>query len=729
MRSFRLFLISCCPLAGAAMPALAQNVAVPDVEVLTEVVVTASKRAERMHDVPASVSAVKADSLAQIGAVRFEDYVARVPGLVVDNTSSGGGLNQLSIRGVTTGVGGNPTVGFYIDEAPFGSSTVLGGGAVLAPDIDPSDLERIEVLRGPQGTLYGAGSMGGLVKFVTATPDFSGFSARVQLDGSSVDDGATGYGARAMVNIPIDDSLALRASGFTREDPGFIDDVASGEKDLNDSRINGGRISLAWQPNASWTARLSALTQRLDGDGTPTIDASAATFMPLYGDLQHVRAPGTDTVNATYNLYDLTLDGDLSGINLVSATSYGTLDADINTDYTPVIGPLLDAVFGVPGGGAAIVTDGGVDKFTQELRLTSSSENRLAWQVGAFYTRERSKSVQSLPIFDASTGEPLPIALPPLLDSTLPSQFEELAVFGNATWKITPRFDVTAGLRYSENDQSATVSTAGLLIGPASSSKLASDEGAFTYLLTPRFHVNDAVMVYGRIATGYRPGGPNIVVPGVAPTFDHDTTINYEAGIKADLLGRTVSLELALFQIDWSDIQLRQISTVGTQYFDNGGDARSRGAEASVAWRPLAGLQIAGNVSYIDAKLMEDLSSSLYGLKDAALPGTPDWSGQLSIDYQVAFGAWTALAGAGYRYVDDRLADFQPSPLLQRFPLASYDVVDLRAGVQRDRWTLTAYAKNVGDARGEVTAFPLGGIYSVSIIQPRTLGVSLAVDF
>src|SRR2546430_4610264 len=121
MRSFRLFLISCCPLAGAAMPAVAQNVVAPYVETLTEVVVTADKRAERMHDVPASVSAVTADSLAQIGAVRFEDYVARVPGLVVDNTSSGGGLNQLSIRGVTTGVGGNPTVGFYIDEAPFGS--------------------------------------------------------------------------------------------------------------------------------------------------------------------------------------------------------------------------------------------------------------------------------------------------------------------------------------------------------------------------------------------------------------------------------------------------------------------------------------------------------------------------------------------------------------------------------------------------------------------------------
>jgi outer membrane receptor protein involved in Fe transport len=695
-----------------------------------EVVVTANKRAERLHDVPASVTALTAQSLAEIGAVKFEDYVSKVPGLMVDNTSAGGGLSQVSIRGITTGSGGNPAVGFYIDDAPFGSSTLIGRGSILSPDLDPSDLQRIEVLRGPQGTLYGAGAMGGLIKFVTTAPDFSRFSGRLQADGSQVDGGGTGYGLRGAVNIPVNDRLAIRASAFDREDPGFIDDPATGQKNVNSARNFGGRVALAWRVNDNWTLRLSALNQELRGDGTPIVDFDAVTGRPLQGDLQQVRAAGTGKARASYGLYDIHLEGDLGLATLVSATSYSKVTSNINTDATVLYGPVVTGVFGIPDVGAAILTDSGLDKFTQELRLSSPATARLAWQVGGFYTREHAFVTQGVPVFNAITGGPLVPPLPDLIDVVLPSTFEEIAGFGDLTFHVNSRFDVTGGIRYSHNTQSAQQTLGGLLVGPPSVADSKSDDSSVTWLVTPRFHINDETMVYARVATGYRPGGPNTAGIGVPPSFGPDKVINYEAGLKTDLLDHRLSFDVAAFYIDWTDIQLTQISPLGLSYFSNGGKASSRGVEGSFDWRPVGGLDIAGNVSYMDARLDSDLPPPAIGFKGDQLPSIPHWSGQVSADYQFPLaGQWSGFVGASYRFVGDRMSEFSRSAAIPRYALPSYEMVDLRLGAKTDRWTVTAYAKNVGDARGQVTAFNLGAVQEVALVQPRTFGLSLSTDF
>ena len=351
----RVALTATCSLA-LAMPfsATAQTTQAPEEASPQDIVVTANKRAERLKDVPASITAISAEALVGRGANGFEDYAAKSPGLNINNASAGGGLNQISIRGVTTGGGGNPTVGFYIDDAPFGSSTNLGGGAIFAPDLDPSDLARIEVLRGPQGTLYGAGSMGGLIKFVTQSPNFDQFSGRIQVDGNQVDGGGTGYGVRAAANIPLSGNLGLRVSGFDRWDPGFVDDAARDARNVNGARFVGGRASLAWRINDDWSIRASALIQHQSGHGTSTEDFDLATGKLLYGDLRQVRAPGTGALRATYNLYDVRIEGHLGWADLVSATSYGKLSSRINTDATPLYGPMLSDALGLPGLGAAI---------------------------------------------------------------------------------------------------------------------------------------------------------------------------------------------------------------------------------------------------------------------------------------------------------------------------------------------------------------------------------------
>jgi iron complex outermembrane recepter protein len=702
-----------------------------DTASLTEVVVTATKRAERLQDVAGSITALTAEQLTGNGAVRFEDYLGHVPGLVADNTASGGGLNQLSIRGLNTGESGNPTVGFYIDDAPFGSSTNLGGGAIMSPDLDPSDLTRIEVMRGPQGTLYGAGSLGGLVKFVTTPPEFGRYSGRVELSGSTVEHGGTGYSLRGAVNLPLSDNLALRVSGLDREDPGFIRDGARGATQVNKDTVHGGRVALAWRPHDAWTVRLTAFQQRLDADGSAVMDFNPATGQPMTGDLQQVRAPGTEAFKAKDELYDLNISGALGWADFVSATSYGKQTYDGNPDFTSVYGALLDGIFSMSNIGVSVPSGVSVAKYSQEFRLSSPDTQTLAWQAGVFYTHEKADVAQSLVTFNAMSGAALDTPLPSLLAADVASTFEEYAGFGDLTYHFNTRFDVTAGLRYSHNTQKAAETSGGALVGPTSTVNLASSDHSVTYLLTPRFHLDKDTMVYLRIASGYGPGGPNIVVTQVPPSYKPDTVVNYEVGIKSDFFDRRLTVDAAAYYIDWQDIQLRETTAAGTNYYDNGGKASSKGLEAAADWRVSSAFSLFGNVTYVDATLGTALPSPLIGTKGDRLPSTPRLSGMLGGDYKFELtGALSASVGASWRYVGERLADFQKNPAVPRYVLPSYNVVDLHARIQRGSWAATAYVKNLSDSRGKISNSPFfTSVVENVIIQPRTLGLSIAYTF
>ncbi|HEV7775833.1 MAG TPA: TonB-dependent receptor [Luteibacter sp.] len=703
---------------------------------LGAVVVSANKRTERLQDVPMAVSALSGDQLDRETAQSFADYATRVPGLNI--VSQGPGQTQLVLRGITSG-GNTPnaTVGTYIDDVPYGSSTVYSAGSVLTPDLDPSDIQRIEVLRGPQGTLYGSNTLGGLVKFVTTPPDSTQVSGRVGAGYSSVSGGGTGLDTNAMFNLPlIQNQLAVRVNAYTRNDPGYIDNVATGEKDVNDAKVSGGRAQLLWTPNDKFSLRLSALAQNLSGDALANggVDIDPITRQPIYGDLKQSRAPGTGLFNVKYRLYDATINADFGWAKLVSATSYSTEDTRNNADVTNAYGPILNPALGLDNGGYSISDPISLGKFTQELRLQSREDQVLEWRAGVFYTREHSSNVQDVLSFDATTGAP--IALPTLGHISVgPAIFTEWAGYGDVTWHASSQFSITLGARYSSDRTTFSQVGSGLLVG-ANDFTIRGSDNPTTYLLNPSFKFTDDVMGYMRIASGFRPGGPNVGVPpglGAPVTFGPDKLVSYELGLKSTMLDKHMTVDVAAFYIDWTNIQLTSFAG-GFSFLGNGGKARSQGVEASWQYAAARGLMLSANATWTDAELTADAPPGLYGFKGDRLPYVPKWNANLGADYDFPLGnGWSGFVGASYRFIGARKTDFAvvPGP---RFDVPSYDGVDLRVGANYANWTLKAYVKNLTNDRGissmaTETTDPRGTPFSAVYVTPRTVGVSASVSF
>src|SRR5690625_4267921 len=320
---------------------------------LGTIIVTANKRSEELKDVPMAVSALPGYQLDRENALSIADYARQVPGLNV--ISSGEGQAQLVLRGVTSGgAQSNATVGTYVDGVPYGSSTVYSLGSILTPDIDPADLQRIEVLRGPQGTLYGSNTLGGLVKFVTTPPDTHHAGGYVSAGIESTTDGGHGRDAHATVNVPLaEDTVGLRVNAYARTDPGYIDNVSTGQSDVNEATVRGGRAQLLWTPGDKVSVRFAAMAQNLSSDGLANggIDIDPTTAKPIHGWHEQARAAGTGLFKVKYRLYDLTVKADLDWADFISVSSYGTLRVNKNFDMTPTFGPLLNGMLGVPGGG------------------------------------------------------------------------------------------------------------------------------------------------------------------------------------------------------------------------------------------------------------------------------------------------------------------------------------------------------------------------------------------
>ena len=717
-------------LSGRDAPASSANL-------VGEVVVTAQKRAQRLLDTPVPVTALTPETLQRTDAVSFEDYLARVPGFAA--ISSREGSTQLILRGITTGPQPNTTVGTYVDDTSYGASSVFTQAGALTPDFDPSDLQRVEVLRGPQGTLYGANTLGGLLKFVTTPPDTTAYHARVEADGETLTHGGSGFGARGMINAPlVKDVLAFRANAFYREDPGFIQDSFLGKHNIDDTRIYGGRASLLWKPTDKVSIRLTASGEHLKGLGAPEQDVDVKTLQPLYGLYQQKRYT-SELLDNKYTLYNGDLNWDLGFGDFVSSTSYSNLNVKRNADVTTALG-FIGGLLGVPNFGLNEPTPINLDKFTEEARLVSHPGHFLDWQVGFYFDHERGNQRQSFDPFSTVTGAP--IILPNLALVTLDSRYTEYAGFGDVTLHFTSKFDIQGGVRYSSNTQHYTQGEGGLLAGgPFTSIVSRSSDNSVTFLATPEYKINPDNLVYVRIASGYRPGGPNALVPaqlaaGNVPTsFGPDNLINYELGYKSSLFDHRLTLDLSGFYIDWSNVQL--LTRYGTFTVEgNGGSAVSKGFEGSATVTPFHGLTISDNLAYTDAHLTQDALGA-GGHNGDRLPYVPRFSNSVNGDYDLTLmGRYNAYVGASWRYIGSRPSAFATSaiPTFVRPTIPSYGVVDVRAGVTYEGYALNLYIKNVNDSRG-ITS--LGGLqqdpgqnpYSASLIQPRTFGASISAQF
>jgi iron complex outermembrane receptor protein len=740
-----------------AVPCIAQTSTPSGERTLEEIVVTAQKQNERLLDVPVAVTSISTEALTDQNLIKMSDFYNRMPGLQYAGGNEGR-VTNLAIRGITTGGGFNaPTVAILIDDVPFGGT--VGVGQPVIPDFDPGTMQRIEMLRGPQGTLYGAASLGGLIKYVTRAPSTEDFSGRIELESNTVDDGASGWTARGLVNIPLmNERIGLSLSGVYRLDPAYVDNIfpTARADDVNERETVGGRAALLWQPTDSMTVTLSALAQRLDTRNTdlsPTYgirvcpacqgpgNRTVVDFTPLFDDLTTISLVPSEG-ESEYKLYTARVELDLQWAQLTSISAYGTSDNVVNNDVTSVFGGLLVPAYAASAGSTVSISNANyTDKFSQELRLGAQGE-RFDWLAGVFYVSEESSTDQTLFLADPSGN---PLATP--YNGTGPTDYKESALFANVTWHATDKLDLQIGGRYAKNDQDGTSSLtidgpAQPIFGPSTVVQGSSDEDAFTYLLATTYHFTPDAMAYVRVASGYRPGGFNTGVPNVAVTYDSDSVVNYEVGFKSNLAPAQLSVDVALFQIDWEDVQLPETDSVSQLTFNtNGGKARSRGVELAARWSPWQRFTVDGSVTYTDAEITEDFpqlsgASGLEGNSGDKLPFSAKWTGTISAQQGFSISSrLSGYVGASYAYVGERFSAFKTdaaNATRPRFSLPDYSLIDVRVGLDLDDvWHLNVYARNLSNEFGVVSATTRNGTAAPTAIftQPRTYGVSLARQF
>jgi iron complex outermembrane receptor protein len=690
---------------------------------LTEILVTAQKKTERLQDVPVPVSVLSGDALAQQNKLSLSDYANTVPGLVVAPISFG--EQQIAIRGITTSGFTLPTVSATIDGVPY-------GGLLDIPDIDPGDLARVEVLRGPQGTLYGSSSMGGVVNFVMREPSLDGYSGYLETGTSVIQNGiGSGYNLRGAANVPVNETTAFRVSGYSYTDPGYIDDPVHNLGGVNRTEAYGGRASILFKPSDVFSLKFNTLYDHIDHEGSSEVDVPTAGYPSTagLGDLQQNYIPGIGGQRYEVKAYSLTLNAKLWGnINLVSLTGYNDVYDPSTFDWSNAFGANAEKNFGVDG--AANFSYGRYKKITEEVRLSSSIGNNFDWLLGGFYSHTHLYGYEVIAAEDPTTGRSVGA------DWVLiyPRTYEEAAAFANLTYRITDRLDIQIGGRESQDqERDAPETQEGPYVGatPSVSPAEASKDNAFTYLVTPRFKLSSDLMVYARLASGFRAGGPNQQGIGIPPAYAPDKTQNYEVGAKGNLFDKKLSIDGSLYYINWKDIQIQKFSAQNLTFTSNGSGAKSEGVEISVTVRPAEGLSISGWYTYDDAVLTQPfpVNTPLYGEPGDRLPLSSRNSGNLSVqqEFPVADNV-TGFVGATEIFVGDRVGIFTSTALRQNLP--AYEMTDLRAGINYGTWTTNIYVNNLTNERGLING-GLGYIlpYALMYTTPRTVGLSVRKTF
>lgn len=720
---------------------------------LSEVVVSAARNGDQsLQTIPISVTALDPQTLALKGGASLTDLARDVPSLTV--TERAPGQNQITLRGLTTGLVDiynsteeRPLVAMYLDD----TSLAMAG---FTPDLKTYELERIEVLRGPQGTLYGASSMSGTIRFITKKPSTNEFSGSAEVLGSSTENGGGNYSAKATVNIPLADNLAgLTIGAYNGRNSGYIDNIGNGDRDSNWDRTTQVRTALRVIPSDLLTIDASLFYSKLDAGGGNLVFPALGrhTFSSL------TKEPIADELR----IGNLTLNYDLGFAKLVSATSYTDRDQDFtaNTEY------LLQAFF-LPGpqrfaGNGS--TDNLIRSFTQEVRLSSVQHGAWRWSAGAYYehTTRRNSQVTKTDGFDslfgASIGEPNYSSLD--WGGTMPDtwyyglhQFSEdqLAAFGELTYQPVEKLELTAGLRGFNWRHHFTSYNGGAAGATGPNEPLSVDQRAKEEGVNPRFvasyRVTPDVMLFAEAARGFRYGGANPPVPqsfcgaslaaeGLTrspPTFGPDHLWSYSLGEKATLADGRARLNGAVFLVDWSDVQTRHALACSYPYYENAGRIRSTGAELEATMKVLPQLTLGLNGSYTHAVANGDIRNISARDGDRA-PFSPQWMGAFNAEYVLGLSNQDHLrVRLDYQYHGSSGTRFDTSNRLYR-EIPSYSNVDLSVGYSADRWDVSLFARNMTNAYqvslvqpNDLRTYPDD---RYALLRPRTIGLRTAIRF
>jgi iron complex outermembrane recepter protein len=689
---------------------------------LEEIIVTANKRAENLQNIGAGISVVDDRRLDELAANSLADFLQDIPGVNLQSFGAPG-YGSIEIRGISPQSVGS-TVSTYIDNIQVGGTSSVGENADFLPDIDPADIQRVEVLKGPQGTLYGASSLGGVIKYVTKQPSLTESEVNLTEEFEHVDHGDFGGKIRVSASTPVADDLAVRVSGYYRWIPGYIDDVGIGGKDANDGYDWGIRGTVLWKPTSDLSVNLNAMQQWSRQNALDNVDLSAATLRPLYGDLTQLRYT-QEFLSYKTNLYSAEINFEQPYGSFLSASSYNAIHPTVATDLTPYYTGLLGIGPDSPASGIGHHDD---TQETEELRFTSNRFGNFEFLSGLFFQHETLTDGTNYLSFEPGGRVPN-LSVPLLGYGDRGGTLNEYAGFLNATYYIVPSLDVTFGYRYSDIAQNRVSWDGGPLYGFNTAFELASHQSSDTYMGGARWRITDDVMFYLRAASGYRPGGVRTPLPGAPADFGNvyysDNIWSYETGLKLKAFDGRLTLDTDLFWINWDNIQA--LVTIGQFNTDgNGGHALSRGVEMQATYVPFRGLTLRGNIAYTDAFFKYADASVLVTDAGQRLFFVPELQGSISGDYSWPVGNFQANVGADWSYTGDQYD-------ISNFLLPSYNVFNARAGLKWNNTTFNFFVKNVADKRaivGDTGYYPqYYSLFTVTVNQPRTLGLSFTQHF
>ncbi len=732
--------------ARADAPAGGDNLA------LQEIVVSASRVGEEsVQKIPMAISVVSPAALDAKGLSGIADFVGELPSVNLQSVSPG--ENVVDMRGLVTNEV-NPTnaqqrslVALYLDDASIGQEG-------FNPDLHVYDLERVEVIRGPQGTLYGAGSMAGTIRLITKKPDPTAFLGDADLSVSQTQHGGTNTSIRGMVNLPlIDDKLAARLVLYRSDDSGYIDNFEQGKRDANPAYATQGRLAVRWLPTDTFTLDVSALFARLNAQGRNTVYPQLGAY--TYESLT------PEQLSDYFKLYNITADWDLSFAHLVSSTSYTQRHIAEDESFEALDEYLLTPGDRLP---AANVNANDIHKFQEELRLVSRPDQPLRWITGAYFERDSQFYPQNLvspgfdsafgaeigdPAFNSQTAYGTPAPDTPFY-GTINLVERQFALFGEATYSILPRLDLTLGARYFDfkDDFQLYFTGAAGAIAPGEPDTGSGEQRSRG--VNPRgvltFKVNDQVIVYGEAARGFRYGGVNEPAPAVfcasdleaiglkesPQSFGPDHLWSYTLGEKGTFGEGRWTMNVDGFYIDWDNVQTLHNLACGYNFAQNAGKVTSQGVEWEGKIRATSALTLGLSGSYTDATADGPIAN-LGAASGERAPFFPRNIVTASGTYDIPLPQGKIEISADYTYRSREFTDFSPAAF-DYTVIPSSVLLNASIGYLTDQWSVSVYGTNLTDNHlvsiVDVNAF---GAYQPGNLEywgrPRTLGVHAHVKF
>lgn len=711
-----------------------------DVEIIE---VTSSRRVQTIQDVPASVYAADPDDFIQKGMTSLADVVETAPGFSFQSFTGQQGRGSIAARGVSQ-QNDTAVTAIYVDDVPLTSNSGFAAGGRLYFDGLLGDVQRVELIKGPQGTLFGATAMAGAVRYISNEPELFEGRGKFTADLSQTRDGDMNQLYRGFYSFPIvEGKVGLTVAAFTMDHGGYVDQVSAADgaiirENANESEAEGFSGDLYFNASDRLDIRIKAMQQESSFGMSSAVRIASLDKDEAYGELKSDGSFGYDELKHTLVSASASYEFDSAVLDFTSSKAkYESFNA---LDVAYLYGPIIEMLGGFDPGSvteAPLTRDVESDKTVHELRLTSTTEGEWEWLAGLFYTEETTNNAQRL------TGEPQGFLA---LDARFPSDYKELAAFGNATYYFTPDFDITAGMRVSNTEQTLLWQTEGPLAGGETMDEMpTADETVETYLFAARYRPSKDTSFYARIASGYRPASSNLSVADPftgetlsQPIIEQDDLWSYEIGIKGSALEDRLTYESSLYTIDWENFQATATFYGVTTGANAKGGITVNGWEGSFDFQANRNFGFRGSAAFADSTLNED-EPGLFGDKGAQVVRVPEWTYNAAAyyDYQLnsSTAGWVTLSA---RYKDEMSTSYDngdPADTSVNLKSDAYTTVNFTTGLQWDNWQASFYINNLFDEKA-YTYFNAAGVPGTEVVdvtgiplEPRKVGVSISYAF